>query len=233
MLFNTDTPVGVDGGAFFPTHTVIQEERKSSCCVTEMMLKLFAMPEVPAWSIVGQKHYPKTLLVSNSQSKAVWKRGKKIRTEAVWPPLSLVLGVWDIYCICSFLHFLYTCRQALVPARSAAFLGCLSRFFSSYFFHSPPPISPVVTSTFHPPTSPHSTPHPLSSGFLPPHPRHSAVMKAGSNRRSICIYITHVMCSKPLWVGWTAWYQHDTLEITWLSTQAFILRLISYETRVE
>ena len=46
MLFNTNTPVSVDGGVFFSSllHTVIWKEMKSSCCVTEMMCKHIVMP---------------------------------------------------------------------------------------------------------------------------------------------------------------------------------------------
>lgn len=126
-----------------------------------------------------------------------------------WPWVT-VLGAWVIICVYSFPLYLFHSRQALAPEHTPAFLQCLSWFFSSYFVY-PPPLSPVVTCTFLPPTSLHSMPHPLSP-FFPPILCNSP-MKAGSNRRSICIYITHVMCSVLLWSGWTAWYQHDTLGI--------------------
>lgn len=94
----------------------------------------------------------------------------------------------------------------------------------------PPTLDSVVTHAFS--TTDLSS---LRATSAPPSTRllllcHSPMMKAGSNRRSICIYITHVMCSALTWLGWKAWYQHDTLEIACLSSQALIPWLISHET---
>lgn len=108
---------------------------------------------------------------------------------------------WGLrYLLCLFFSTLTQRGQALAPVHTPAFLGCLSWYFSSHFVY-PQPLSPDVTNTFPPPTTTH---HATST----PAPR-----RAGSNRWPICIYITWVMCSVLLRWGWTAWYQHDTLEI--------------------
>lgn len=65
------------------------------------------------------------------------------------------------------------------------------------------------TSPCHPPTHAHiHTPNPThTTSFFP-----LLLMKAESNRRSICIYITHVMSSALSRLGSTAWCQHATSE---------------------
>lgn len=83
--------------------------------------------------------------------------------------------------------------------------GDVSLDFSLLVFSHPTPLSPGVTNTF----PPLPTPHPLSLPF-PPLVCCSPAMKDESNRRSICIYITHVMSSVLLWPRSTAWHQHDT-----------------------
>lgn len=98
--------------------------------------------------------------------------------------------------------------------------------FSPRIFYTPPTLSPVATSTFPPPTSPHSLPPAHSTP--PPHLCH---WRQGATSGAICIYITHVnMLSAPL-------AEPNSMVSTWhsahLSSQDLIPRLISLEARVE
>lgn len=87
--------------------------------------------------------------------------------------------------------------------------------FSTHIFYTPPTLSPVATSAFPPPTSPHSLPPTHSTP--PPHLCHR---RQGPTSGAICIYITHVTCSVLLELSRTAWYQHDTPHTCHLQTSS-------------
>lgn len=153
-------------------------------------------------------------VVSNWLSEGLWDN-RKVRTAVI----SSVRGAGDGFCFCSS-----QCRQA--PEHTLAFSGCLCWFFSTYFVPAAPGCHQhFFTADLSPIHATSTLPRLPSSHLL----RRGAIMKDESNRRSICIYITRVMCSELLWPGWAAWYQHDTSEIVCLSSRALIPRLISPE----
>lgn len=81
---------------------------------------------------------------------------EKVRTamiSSVPCPQVSISGAGDSFCFCFFPVLFFQCRQAPPPEHTLAFLGCLCWFFSTYFF-CPTPLSPVVTNTFLPLTSP-------------------------------------------------------------------------------
>lgn len=94
---------------------------------------------------------------------------------------------------------LFRCRQPLTPEHPPAFSGCLSWFFSSYF--SPPPRPSLSSCHLHFASVNLSSSLRATFAAPPPPLPQPLWWRQKSNRRSICIYITHVMCSVVLWPG--------------------------------
>lgn len=108
------------------------------------------------------------------------------RSFSLFPPFPLPLS-------------LFRCRQPLTPEHPPAFSGCLSWFFSSYF--SPPPRPSLSSCHLHFASVNLSSSLRATLAAPPPPLPQPLWWRQKSNRRSICIYITHVMCSVVLWLG--------------------------------
>lgn len=139
-------------------------------------------------------------VVGDWLSEGLWDRkSKNSKWYDLLSPLSL--GNRLVGPRCLFLSTLPLSEQTgTCTWAHACILGMSFLIFLLLFFQPPRPP---------PPTSPHSTPP-------PPFPSSPIGLwwRQGSNRRSICIYITHVMCSVLLY-GWAA--QHGINMTLWKS----------------
>lgn len=202
-----------------------------------MMRKHIIMPKEQTWYMAQQKKKGNALntflkCFQISETVTMWCRIGWVKdcgiekVRRILSPLSLgnCVGGLEIS-VYSFPHSLFQSQQALAIEYTLAFLGCLSWFFSSYFFY-PPPLSPVVTCTFPPPTSPHSTPHPHSP-FL----SSAIVLWWRQVQQEVHLHLYHTcnVLSAGLNTTVSTWHFGNAC----LSSQALIPRLISHETWVE
>lgn len=168
---------------FFPHCDMTWQKKKAH---NNKIIKCFSQCGVGWVKDYGKLQYDLLSVLSSGNCLGCWR-------YLLWPFLSTLL--------------LFQSRQALAHEHTLAFLGCLSWFvLSRLIFFLPPYPSPQLSSAlFHhrPLLTPcHIQRHPFF--FFLPTLLTSAIAlwwRQESNRRSICIYITHVMCSVLLWLG--------------------------------